>query len=81
MYVSILMSRDQKGPLVGHVMHGHCNVGLSDLVELHGACPRPELNSGVPASADNEILISLGVRAAVDILDGVIMGTNCSHLV
>jgi len=44
------MSRNQKWELATHVVDRHCNVRLADLLEI-GAVPRPELYTGVPASA------------------------------
>ena len=65
----ILVGCDEQRVHAAHVVDGHRDVGLADLVELVGGCPDPKLDSGVPAARYDNRGVTLGVNKTGYILD------------
>ena len=70
------MRSDNQRPLSTHVMDGHCNVRLTDLLKLLRISPNPELNSCIPTAAYNKAWTILRVLDAENFLYRLCM---CSY--
>ena len=79
--VAILVSGDEQGPLIGHVMDGHRNIRLADLLQLHQTLPDPELDAAVPAAADYKCVVCLRVHDAEHFFDWLRVRANRTDLV
>ncbi len=73
------MGCDQKRILAAHVMHGLGYIRLSNLLKLCRTLPDPELDSCIPASTYDDLLVIC--EEAIDIFDRLSMRTNVHNLV
>jgi len=79
--VAVLVRGDEQGPLVGHVVDGHRDVRLADLLELHRTLPDPKFDAGVPAAADYKCVVGLRVQDAEYVLNWLCVRGNRTDLV
>lgn len=73
---AVLVRCDEEGELAAHVVDGHGNVCLADLLELSATLSlleEPKLDARVPGSADNNGSSCLRINHAAYTLHGMIM--------
>ena len=79
---SILMSCHEEWKLATHVMHWHCNICLSNLLQHPRSLPSPELDSRIPSSSDNNWAIISWEYKTGHIFDWLLMLANyCNTII
>lgn len=81
MQKSLLVGGHEHGVDARHVVYWHCNVDVSDTIELIGLRPGPKLDFAVPSPRDDQARIIARHQQADDILDRPRMFPNGQKLI